>query len=493
MYFYNVTAQESNTMNQLGVVGDCQLVLAPSFEIMCVLVPSQQVVAIWPLDCLRKFSYGNGLFSFEAGRQAPRGPGEYTFISQHDRLIHDRLSEFIDKAKRTSCSGSVSSVRLSSVIDYRPPAQLPVQTHDSSTDSQENSDSDEIAKKKGNPYSGPPKTTPPPEVQSPVRTITHPPLPECPPPKTLPPKIPPKSTLPNQDLVSNSNAEQKVNAVNRYLKSSVNSPDPTPELDSESSNHVYSHTIHSQPKGLNPQIYNSLVHEKAPNTKNFTRYEMAYPEGKTSVPVSGPANVVYDTAFNESDGHRNPPSLATIPSKPSVSVPQPAVDAGGMTANPLYGSQGNLLEDIMSKQVFETPQSESPPIPPKPKSLSASPESLPTAPVHLDITSNPVYVSSNIKGNLPATESPTESHQTPGTNGDQPSSNAPKYRSSLLNNSSAPLKENIPDDGSCINVRSYSIVNKHITESSPVESFIPGSMDSDPPPIPDRIGSFNED
>lgn len=501
MYFYNVTAQESAAMNQLGVSGDCQLVLSPSFEILCIL-PSQQVVGVWPLGCLRSFSYGNGLFSFEAGRHAPKGPGEYSFISQHDHLIHDRLTEFIEKAKRPSCSGSVNSVRLSSVIDYRPPAQLPVQNRDSSTDSQDNSDTEEKPKKKGNPYSGPPKTTPP-EVQSPVKT-TPPPLPGAP-----PPKVPPKSVIPNPETVSIHSSihgkEQTVNAVSRFLNSSETS-DPT-LTDDQSTNHVYSHTIHSK-QGIPPmdpsQIYNSLVHDKTPSVKNMARYEMAYPESKKSVPVTGPANVVYDTAFNESDGRRKNPSLAAIPlPQPSLStnVPLPSTDMppprppppqpisvtdGGMTANPLYGSQGNLLEDIMSKQVFETPQSVSPPIPPKLKSLSASPESLP-ATVHPDITSNPVYVSSNIRGDTDQLPMP----QPSSTDGQLPSNT--KYRSTLLNNGNDALqKENNSGDGNGI-PRSYSTVSKHINESSASESFMPGSMDSDPPPIPDRIGSFNED
>ena len=450
-------AQESNSMKTIGVFGECQLALTSTFEILCVLIATQQVTAVWPLGCLRNFSCGNGVFSFESGRHAPQGPGEYSFITQHDHLIHGRLVKLMDKAKRSS-SGSGSS-RLSSAMDNRPPAQLPIQNRDSSSGSpvSSHSDSDGLPeiKIRDNVYMAPPKTT----DGILASKTTPPPLPEVP-----PPKIPPKGLTSSDPMM-----EQRVDSVGRFLQGNA-PPD-------DSGDHVYSHTLHRKVSqngnADNPQIYNSLVHEGRP--KRPSNYEIAYPDQKSSMPVvDSNSSSVYDTAYNDTDGRRQKPVLANIP-------PTIPGSLDGMTANPLYGSQGNLLEDIMSNQVFtSTPQAESPPLPPKPKSLSSSPESVKLPkPSHPDVTANPVYVSSNITSSGSVVldcSSPNDNHSPPIGISSPPSNGI--------------QKENIPDTGYYIT--GYSKVHKKVSESFQ-ETFIPGSMESDPPLVPERQGSFNED
>ncbi len=470
-------AEESNFMSILGVHGDCQLALTPTFEILCALMPSRQVIAVWPLDCLRTFAYGNGVFSFEAGRHAPHGPGEYSFITQHDHLIHGRLTKLIAKAKRNSLSSS------SSRYDSRPPARLPVQDRDSSSDSH-NSENDE------NVYLGPLRS---PDQGSNVKT-TFPPLPDLP-----PPHIPPKGSVYQEPSLQR--MEQPVDSVGRFLQSNVNPP-----KDESGGDHVYSHTIHSKPNyshgpSDDPQIYNSLVHDGV--VKRGSGYEMAYPKHNAPITIQGSANVVYDTAYNDTDGHNKRPGLNNLP-------PIPGSLGDGMTANPLYGSKGNLLEDILNKQILDnnSPQSQSPPLPPKPKSMSSSPETskLPK-PSHPDVTANPVYEStgSGILGH----SSPPINGQTPPFNSRSPPNNRqslpnnrqspPNNRHSPPNNSSLPLnnsqKDNVPEEyeRKGYAIKGYSKVNKQIISDSFQDSFIPGSMESDPPPIPDRQCSFNED
>ena len=484
-YIYNVKAEESNFTSVLGLFGECQLALAPSFEIVCALLPSRQVVAVWPLDCLRTFAYGNGVFSFEAGRHAPHGPGEYSFITHNDHLIHGRLIKLIEKAKRNSLSSSSS--RLSNIMDNRPPARLPIQDRDSSSDSPAsvNSDLEDSPRRliNENVYIGPQIN---PELLSPARTNFPPPLPDLP-----PPKVPPKGST---------YQEQPIDAVGRYLQSNTST---SPQ--DESGDHVYSHTIHPKPNydhktPDDPQIYNSLVHDGV-KVKRANNYEVAYPERNAPIPIQGSSNVVYDTAYNDTDGQKKPPVLSNLPP-----IPDPLGD--GMTANPLYGSKGNLLEDIMNKQVFDnSPKSQSPPLPPKPKSLSSSPEStkLPK-PSHPDVTANPVYEltgsgllghsSPPINGQTPPNNirSPSGNSQSPPSNGPSPPING----SSLNNNNNIPLndsqRDNIQEDNEKRGylIKGYSKVNKRITDSFQ-ETFIPGSMESDPPPIPERQCSFNED
>ena len=467
MYIYNVQAQDSDSTNLLGVYGDCQLILTPSYEIICAL-PSRQVVGVWPFDCLRNFSYGGGIFSFEAGRHAPRGPGEYSFLTRHDHLLHGRLVKLIEKAKRSSWSSSTSS-RLSSLMDNRPPAQLPFLNRDSSSDSPvsgDNSDNEESPKKKvdENVYVDSDQS---PVKQSPSKQKTNPPpLPENP-----PPKVPPKA-LSTQEVWLHERFGPPVDNVQRLLQSNVKH-----NTQDESGDHVYSHTVHPSASDLkasnDPEVYNSLVHQGGQSKRGH--YEMAYPDRKTPLPGEGSATVVYDTAYNDTDGlPPQAPVPIAVPSLISMSM------AEGMTANPLYGSQANLLEDIMTNQTdSSSPKSGSPPLPPKPKSLSSSPESVKLPkPSHPDITANPVYVTSNIrKGSPPPSNS---QNHTPPINGHTP----PTGQSS-----NGTLDENEKEKEN----KKYSKINKPPPDSPFTESLIPGSLESDPPPIPERQYSFNED
>lgn len=322
-------------MTSLGALGDCMLAITPNLELQCALLPSRQILAVWPFDALKSFSYGSSLFSFQAGRHAPRGPGEYAFITSQDYLIHSRLEKFIEKARRNS-SSSGSSSRIS-LLDSRPPAMLPFDRKSSSSDTSSDIDMEHLQDS--------PSTNKTRGETSDNAKEHYPPLPEHPPPKVLP-----KGVSPSKSSSANSTW------LHERFGSSLEPEDPhkptrPPKLE-EVEDHVYSHTQHIMPTNQFMQqsvsdstIYNSLQHE-GPGGSTEGHYEVAYPHGKT-------ASLMYDTAYKKED---TPPP------------PQPLQPKhNDMTVNPLYGSQNDLLGS-------------------PPSDVS-----------HPDVTANPVYVTSNIR------------------------------------------------------------------------------------------------
>ena len=342
-------------MNVIGVYGDCLLALTPNFEILCAQAGTKQLLARWPFDCLKSYSHGSGLFSFIAGRHSPHGPGEYGFITGQDKTIHRMVEKLIDRAKRGSVSSGSSSTF--SHIDQRAPLPTPGQqpldqnSPPVSTSSSSGSEADESAtepqrkRAEQNVYI---KSSPVPGEED-----LPPQLPSKP-----PPRLPPKGTaaVPEPSLVW---------LADRYRQGAIGgltSPEESPSSETPpGGDHVYSHTIHRYPgatspvpSGDDPSIYNSLVRESNTGTlparpsrvpsRGKGDYELAYPAIKES------QSVLYNTAYTE-DGKRAS-SQSPNPDTPSeaVDLPTPTIpgDGNGMTTNPLYGSQFNLLDEIIT-------------------------------------------------------------------------------------------------------------------------------------------------
>ena len=441
MYIFNVQAQDSEAMNLIGAMGDCQLVLTPEYEVQVVKLPRKQILCIWPFDSLKTFSFGGGLFSFTSGRHAPHGSGDFSFITSQDKLIHNTLQKLIDKARRNSTSSAGSSSRAS--ISERPPAKLP---QSSSSDSPSSNEGEEqigrivrSAQRTDNYYSG---DTPPP------------PLPNQP-----PPKIPPKG------------ANSKAWLHERYGGTSLEAEKRSGTLQEqteEDGDHLYSKTIHfpqNKPVGDDPAIYNSLVHQGL-GRKQSQDYDIAYPDTK--------AHTMNSDMYSVINEEKKPTTLPmekprTLPSTSDSSTP-----GGDMTANPLYGSSGNLLDTISSSTspdtfspstsiISQEGMSTMPSIAANSVSFSQStsiPQGDMTTP---NVTANPVYVTSNVK-KWPSSQNQTMPIEMPKS--------APIDTPALVKN-----------------LHGYTQIAKQEDASHVVVE----SVDSDgPPPIPNRLYSESD-
>ena len=349
-YVFHVQAQDSDCMNVIGVYGDCLLALTPNFELLCAQAGTKQLLARWPFDCLKSYSHGSGLFSFIAGRHSPHGPGEYGFITGQDKTIHRMVEKLIDKAKRGSVSSGSSSTF--SHIDQRAPLPTPGQQpleQDSppmSTSSSSGSDADD-------PASEPQRKRAEQNVY--IKSSPTPGEEDLPPqlPSKPPPRLPPKGAA----AVS----EPSAWLADRYRPGAIgglSSPEPSPTETPPGGDHVYSRTIHRYPgatspvPGDDPSIYNSLVREKSTGgtlpvgasrvpSRGKGDYELAYPAIKESH---------YNTAYTE-DGKRASSQSPTSDTQiEAVDMPAPPIsgDGNSMTANPLYGSQANILDEIIT-------------------------------------------------------------------------------------------------------------------------------------------------
>lgn len=407
-------------MNLIGAVGDCQLVITPDFEVQVALLPRKEIVCIWPFDSLKTFSYGGGLFSFTSGRHAPHGSGDFSFVTSSDRVIHDTLHKLIDRARRNSTSSASSSIRS---MSERPPAKLP--QSESSSDSPSSNEGEEQLRnlhqgnpRKDNVYIAPNEGTPPP-------------LPNQP-----PPKIPPKSASAVKSWL------HERYGVGAEPEKHTTSKSPSPlEDDPEGGDHMYSKTVHFSlkktlpPRGEDdPTIYNSLVHRGLARAHSKD-YDIAYPDSKPHGVVNGE---MYSVISEEKE---------SVGSKKVTSTP-PIPD--GMTANPLYGSSGNLLEAINNN-------SSSPPKDDPSPFATAIVEETPPKP-RPDVTANPVYVTSNIRSGSPV-RTETTPIDTPGSN-----------------------------------VCRYTTINKSEGQGEGQgEGQVPSSVESDaPPPIPQRLYSESD-
>ena len=460
MYLFNVQGRDSEFMNIIGAVGDCQLVLTAECRLVAIKLPKKEVLCIWPFDTLKTFSYGGGLFSFTSGRHSPHGPGDYAFITTQDKLIHDTLQKLIDKARRSSIISSGSSSHLS--VSERPPAKVPSpgglymhneRDEDSSSDAITSSSEENqlggmvLGGASNNIY-----------TEADVSPSHPPPLPNQP-----PPKIPPKGL--------SGATPGKAWLHDRYHSSA------SPEVDTASKesggDHLYSHTVHpgkvSSSTEDNPSIYNALVHNGKTATAN---YELAYPKPAQQV-IQGTENY----SFISQDS-------AQKPTKPiDVAPPAPPMNPVGMTTNPLYGSTGNLLEAIESASSLSPsnkpfpPESVTDPLPSSDPLSEVSPEEKPKQPTRPDVTANPTYVTTTLK----------EAPPTPKIE-----NNPPTTTTITENGDSEPLP-----------IREYSKVSKPVPfpEVSKGSDNVPGSLgsemmassvSSDPPPIPEREYSFSD-
>ena len=476
-------------MNVIGVYGDCLLALTPTFEVLCAQTGTKQLLARWPFDCLKSFSYGNGLFSFVAGRHSPHGPGEYSFITGQDKVIHKTLEKLIDKAKRGSYASSSSSRHsVFSGIDQRAPMptpdeqqgarnESPVSTTSSSSSSSDGGDrgADASLRKRAQPNDYI-KRSPPLEGEE------VPPQPPVMPPPRLPPKGPGMTpTKPSEAWLS----DHYRHAATIQVGTTSPGQPPSPTLGT-GEEHFYSHTIHRYPATIHsptpsddPNVYNSLVRQKtAPvggsrgPSERKGDYEVAYPKEKLSPQQQKAGD--YSMAYKE--GERRAASRSPVPTPLSTlrtregtdsrksTSPLPS-DDNGMTANPLYGSQANLLEDLITHPLASPATSDMPDVPSALAAMSASdPSSEATTSPKAKIpavTPNPVYVESPL-----ATESPSTGPRGESTQG---------AVTSVSNGAAAHSTEK---DG-----KGYTKVSK---TSPPLPADEEESTSSEPPPLPER-------
>ena len=379
-------------MNAIGLHGDCLLALTTGLEIQCALFPSRQVVAVWPFETLRTYWFGDGIFGFEAGRRSPRGEGKYNFATKQDEEIYKTLAYYIKKAKKDSVTG----VSSSKAMDERPPAPLPADTTKDETplpssESEEDHQHEDhlqasvLGYDSVNPSSMYP--TKPLVVQ---RSGSL------------------KSRVQNVDVSSTSPAylrRIRTHLGHNWLHESVQQPhgrhsDPFITLegvppaaltceDIQSrdplAEDTFSHTLHLFPAPFNSQstkhnvvgesLYNALVHTGAPSTKrkertssedDTTLYDVAFPvnPGKGGRGVLPKTEGEYSTAYIK-DQNTNvprtrmpiskmplgPEPLKDEPPKGSPPKSKPQLvkkkeSEEGLTMNPLYGSQDNLLSAI---------------------------------------------------------------------------------------------------------------------------------------------------
>ena len=483
-------------MAVIGVSGNCRLVLTSNYEVHCVLLPKKQIAAVWPFECLRNYSYGNGFFSIEAGRHSPHGPGAFSFITNQDKLIHDQLERLINKRKRDSVS-SESSSRFS--VSERPPAKLPNEESSSESPiSSGNSDSD-IEHLDNVRLS---------HALDPVNTFDmtlglENQLAARPPPiRGLPPKLPPKG------VSQRTSGELKAEWFNRRFGHALNGEREAPVGSENSEDHVYSHTLHRTSAGSlsptstnDPLVYNSLVREGAsvpsPTKKDEGMvYDVAYPH-------QGPAHVPnYDIAYTKE--RTSPPAKAKDEARFSPPRP-PKFGDDDTTPNPLYGSQrGSFLEDSVDGRHW---------LPSVSHHYSTDPsighEIAVTGPkktVVPDVTANPVYVISTVGGgqNLPisrptppaaivVTSTPTQpttmpQHDSGGV--EQAAGNASggkiytpekdfKGYTKISKTSMSPAPQ-IPETNEDSDPHNCS---SNSSESHPVSS----SLESEPPQVPERL------
>ena len=370
-------------MNIIGANGDCLLVLSTDLEIQCALLPSKKVVCVWPFDCLRRYWCGDGLFGFECGRRSPHGEGRFVFITNQDEKLYKRLERFIEKAKRGSVFSTSSSE--ASLVDDRPPAPLPSESRHSETPPVKSSESDD--------------------------ELENPPLPPKPHGGMHMPLSSDVSTNPAYVVRTHSNAaatghqwlHESIESPGGSLRRRASSRDteqPNPHahpplrvLDSETirtrdplEEDTYSHTVHSVPApfllqrdhstAVGESTYNALVHPKggpkaSPKDKKHPSedklYDVAYPDPKAR-PIMHPdteEDEYSKPSFEATDGVHIPRTtmpLSKMPlGKPEVKrvLQTQLLDAeapmsaslqseDGMTRNPLYGSQSDLLDAIES-------------------------------------------------------------------------------------------------------------------------------------------------
>ncbi len=360
-------AQDSNSMNLLGAIGNCFLAFTSDFEIICALLPDKQVVGVWPLHCLRRYWCEEGVFAFEAGRRSPRGEGSYSFVTSENEDMYRTLDKLIQKAKRDSSS--------SGSVDERPPAPLPTDAHKSESPIP-SSESDEEGRKKAN---GSQETTPiPSKVPLPqpgggiskTTSLNHPPN-HSPDVSANPTYIRRVRTHTGSKWLHQS-VEPAPPLANRKRRSVHNQPLPPPPtafIEEEIATHdplqedTYSHTVHHVPAPFqqsvfNASLYNALVHPQDPSIKRNQRpgsvddsalYDIAFPPSTLSrARCLLPQDAEYGTVVNP--GPSVIPRTAMPVSKLPLSLSKPK---SNHPLNPLYGSQEDLLA---LREVPEEPQ-----------------------------------------------------------------------------------------------------------------------------------------
>ena len=97
---FDVTPERTETLLRIGAQDVCRLYIETT-EIVLALTSTGALLARWPLQCLRRYSCDQGVFSFEAGRKAPLGEGKYSFRTDEDTLVFDTLEHMVKSRAST--------------------------------------------------------------------------------------------------------------------------------------------------------------------------------------------------------------------------------------------------------------------------------------------------------------------------------------------------------------------------------------------------------
>lgn len=369
---YTVQAQDSDSMNILGAIGNCLLAFTSEFEIICALLPDKQVVGVWPLHSLRRYWCEDGVFAFEAGRRSPRGEGTYSFVTSHNEEIYRNVDRLVQKARRASSSSGSGSV------DERPPAPLPAGAHTPETPVP-SSESDE-EKARYTDATPTPSKVPQPQASSGAKTTA-----------SQPNHTPDVSGNPTYTVRARSGSSWLHQSVQRSPKAESskpkrrsvhNQPLPPPpialigdEIQSRDplEEDTYSHTVHHVPapfqqSQVNASLYNALSHPQDPSIKRQPRsttvdesalYDIAFPpstlsKGWRMLPQDAEYGIVGDAKPDIIPGTTMPVNKLPL----SLGKPKELPKAK-QPLNPLYGSQEDLLR-APEAPLPEAPSSEVP-------------------------------------------------------------------------------------------------------------------------------------
>ncbi len=279
---FPVRPRPSISTTMIGAAGgDCTLAFTPQRQIVCALSPGHQIVGVWPFGCLRKYWGGKDHFGFISGRRSPRGEGEFVFSTNRGEEIYRILERTIQLA---------SSVLKDEV---RPPASLPPDTTTSGekTPPVSSSESDDDG---GGRYVPPPVPNKPPDLLKRLSTVgsMSPPLIPDQEDRLSPLGIAsadvsdvsetaPAYMLNRTVSLASSRPPPHVPITEHARATSMRAPPkstralPVPNMDEDD---TYSHATHTLPKQYNRnpslkiieggKVYNGLVHSGSSISRN---------------------------------------------------------------------------------------------------------------------------------------------------------------------------------------------------------------------------------
>ena len=131
---FPVMCEDNIDLRSINGTGDCILAIDTS-QILLAKLRSKEMVARWPLACVKRYWSENSKFSITTGRRSPRGAGSYTFLSSEaDKIFHVLDTSIQEMAKKLNPSSKYSeSPHSNTGADvpppnvHRPPAIVPHQ------------------------------------------------------------------------------------------------------------------------------------------------------------------------------------------------------------------------------------------------------------------------------------------------------------------------------------------------------------------------------